>query len=454
MDVRMVAVTDDIASGSVDERLTRRGIAGSFLVAKIVCAAAEEGQPLDTVERLAIAANEATRSFGVAFSGCTLPGADGPLFSIPAGRMAVGLGIHGEPGIAEVPLGSCDDVADVLVDGLFEERPPVQGQRIGVLVNGLGGTSPDELHLVFARVRSRLETAGMVLVAPVVSDLVTSLDMAGVSLSLTYFDKESERLWLAATDSPYFTRGMLAARPLRELPVSLADGQDEQVSKASAVSQQAASIVVRCAERVRNLLRDEEPALGAIDAVAGDGDHGACMARGSAAAAAAAHSVAERGGGAGTALTRAGEAWSDAAGGASGALWGAGLVAAGRVVKDEEMPSAATVANAARAFQDVILSRGGAQVGDKTMVDAVVPFVAALERVTGSGDPLLIAWQAAADEATTAAGETANIVARMGRARTHGVRSLGTPDAGAVSFALVVSAIGPDFNSGPNSQSS
>lgn len=443
-DVRLVAVTDDIASGSPRERESRRGIAGSFLVAKIVGAAAAQGQTLDTVEQVAVRANEATRSFGVALSGCTLPGAAGPLFTVPAGRMAVGLGIHGEPGIDEVPLGTADNVADVLVDGLFAERSPATGQRVAVLVNGLGTVSPDELHLVFDRVATRLEQAGMVPVAPVVSELVTSLDMAGVSLSLTYLDQELERLWLAPADAAYFTRGPVADRRRRSIPATApagAPGDDEPTPPASESSRAVAAALTGHLDRVAGLLRTEQTRLGAIDAVAGDGDHGACMARGSAGAARAAHEAAERGAGAGTLLARAAAAWSDEAGGASGALWGAGLAAAAGVLGDQGSPSAETILAASHAFLDTIVSRGGAEVGDKTMVDAIVPFVAGLERSIGAGEPLAKAWAAAAAQASAAAEQTATFVARRGRSRTHGEHSLGTPDAGATSFALVVSVV-------------
>ncbi len=442
VDVRLVAVTDDIASGSSADRGLRRGIAGSFLVMKMVGAAAEEGRSLDAVAAVAAAANEATRSFGVALSGCTLPGADAPLFTVPAGRMAVGLGIHGEPGIDEVALGSAADVADVLVDGLFAERAPVAGQRIAVLVNGLGTTSPDELHLVFSRVRERCEAAGMVLVAPVVDELVTSLDMAGVSLSLTYLSDELERLWLAPADAPSFSRGAIEHRGRRTVPVEHSQERAVRaVPVASSRSRTAAAELRDRATVVAELLHAQEGHLGAIDAVAGDGDHGACMVRGADAAATAAQALLVRGAGAGTLLSGAAAAWSDAAGGTSGALWGAGLAAAGDVLGDKDAPDGPTVVAAVRAFRDAVVRRGGAQMGDKTMVDAIVPFVEALELGVSRGVGLREAWASAATRAMTAAQHTADFAARRGRARTHGAHSLGTPDAGATSFALVVSEL-------------
>lgn len=442
VDVRMVPIADDIASGSTAERASRRGIAGSFLAIKMVGAAAEEGQPLDAVQRVAVAANEATRSFGVAFSGCTLPGADAPLFTVPEGRMAVGLGIHGEPGISETPLGTAADVADLLVDGLFTERAPVPGQKVAVLVNGLGTTSPDELYVVFARVKERLEDAGMRLSAPVVSELVTSLDMAGVSLSLGYLDDELERLWLAPADTAYFSRGTVGTRKRRELtPAGPGSESLATVPLATTASRAVAAALAGMAGRVSNLLRSQEASLGAIDAVAGDGDHGACMVRGATAAATEAEALVVRGAGAGTLLARMATSWSDAAGGTSGALWGAGLAAASTVVGDEAVPDPSTIAKAARAFREAVHARGGAEPGDKTMVDAIVPFVDTLERGVGAGLPLAEAWISAAHDAVAAAERTASLVARRGRSRTHGARSLGTPDAGATSFALIVGTV-------------
>jgi dihydroxyacetone kinase len=366
------------------------------------------------------------------------------LFEVPAGKVAVGLGIHGEPGVGQTQLVDASGAADVLVEGLFAERRSVAGQRVAVLVNGLGTTIADELYLVFRRVRERFEDAGLVMVRPVVGDLVTSLDMAGVSLSVMYLTDELERLWLAPADSACFSRGRIGVRGPRKTRTSVAERQSGGlvIPDASAVSREFAGGVAAWFESVAGLLADREESLGDIDRVAGDGDHGAGMRRGSAGAARAAQDAAGLGAGVGTVLGLAARAWADAAGGASGALWGAGLTAAGRLVGDRDAPDAGVVVLAARAFADEIMTRGGARVGDKTMVDAVVPFVDALERHVAAGFGLGRAWQAAAVEAAGAAAGTADFAAKVGRARTHGEGSLGTPDAGATSFALVVARLG------------
>jgi dihydroxyacetone kinase len=440
IDVRMRAVTDDIVSGTSEQHLQRRGIAGAFIVHKIAGAAAEEGLSLDEVERVFVKANAATRSFGVAFGACTLPGADDPLFVVPEGRMAVGLGIHGEPGIDEVDVTTADSATDILMDGLFAERAPAAGQRVAVLVNGLGGTKYDELAVVYRRVAQRLVAVGMTPVTPVVGELVTSLDMEGFSVTLTYLDDELERLWLAPADIVSFSRGQVAPGELRTAPVAGLGESVGEIPPASEASQALAQALAGIAGKVAAAMAAAEKLLGDIDAVAGDGDHGVGMNKGAGAAAVAAQTAAEKGAGLGTTLSAAGHAWSDIAGGTSGALWGAGLVAAGQSLGDEQDLSAAALAAAATAYRDTVLERGGASVGEKTMVDALVPFVDTLLAELAAGD-VSGAWKAAAAAANAAAEQTAEYGATRGRAKLHGDRSVGTPDPGAKSFAMVVGAV-------------
>jgi dihydroxyacetone kinase len=164
------------------------------------------------------------------------------------------------------------------------------------------------------------------------------------------------------------------------------------------------------------------------------------MQRGSTAADAAAQDAAARGAGAGSVLAIAGDAWSDKAGGTSGAIWGAALEALGRVLGDTSRPTATTVADAVHAAAEAVLAFGAVP-GDKTMVDALVPFDEVLTARTAAGDDLVTAWSAASAAATTAADATADLLPRMGRARTHGEDAVGTPDAGAISFALITAAV-------------
>ena len=175
-DVRIVYVTDDVASAPPEEAEKRRGIAGTFTVYKIAGAAAENGADLDEVERLMRAANAATYSFGVAFAGCTMPGSDQPLFTVQAGQMDFGLGIHGEPGISSATWMPARKLASSLVDAVLAERPDGVSGRAAVLLNGLGATKYEELFVLWGEVTGLLEGAGVTLVQPEVGELVTSLD--------------------------------------------------------------------------------------------------------------------------------------------------------------------------------------------------------------------------------------------------------------------------------------
>ncbi|MBF0697732.1 dihydroxyacetone kinase family protein [Actinomyces bowdenii] len=440
IDTRCVLVTDDIASAGPQEHLKRRGIAGDLPVFKVTAAACEEGRSLDEVIEVFNRVNDRTRSFGVAFEGCTLPGAPEPLFRVEPGTMGVGLGIHGEPGIRDAELGTADDVARLLVEGLLEDRPRDAGRRVVPIVNGLGATKYEELFVVWNDIRTRLLDAGLEVVDPQVGEFVTSLDMAGLSLTLVWLDEVIEPLWLAPCDTPAFRRGSVAVVELDDTELPQQAEAVVVTAEGSPQSRRIAAGAVRALEAISAVLADRQAELGRLDSVAGDGDHGIGMARGSAAAASEAAAVAGQGAGASTTLTAAGASWSASAGGTSGALWGAVLTAFGAALGDEAPYGPERIVAAARACLDAVRRLGGAEPGDKTMVDAMAPFVEAL---AASDRPLPEAWQEAVAAAEEGARATEGIVARVGRARPLGEKSLGTPDPGAVSFVEVARAVGP-----------
>lgn len=433
-----LVVTDDIASGGKDELAKRRGIAGDFPIFKIAGAAAEAGLGFDEVKRVFGKANAATRSFGVAFAGCTLPGAAGPLFTVPAGRMGIGLGIHGEPGVDEADLGTAAEVAKTLVDGLLDERPAGADGRVIAIVNGLGSTKYEELFVVTASVVEQLDAAGVECVDVEAGEFVTSLDMAGISLTLVWADDELLGYWDAPCDSPAYRKGSVGQVDRDDTALSQEAAAVEVAVQGSAESQRVAATIVGLLDDVAEALEDAKEDLGRLDSVAGDGDHGAGMATGAKAAAAAARDVAERGAGASTTLAAAGDAWSDHAGGTSGALWGALLTAIGSVLGDTAAPTAGTVTDGLRAALAAVQRLGGAQVGDKTLVDALHPLVEAFAAADGS---LAVKAAAGAQAAESGAASTSALVAKLGRARPLGQKSVGTPDPGAVSLAKVAAVI-------------
>ncbi|MGW7515278.1 dihydroxyacetone kinase family protein [Streptomyces sp. NPDC054796] len=446
-----LAVTDDVSSADASEPERRRGVAGDLTVFKTAAAAAEQGLALDEVVRLARLANARTRSFGIAFSGCTLPGAEAPLFEVPEGRMAVGLGIHGEPGLGEREVPSADEAAGLLVSTLLSELPDgvaaPRGQRAAVLLNGLGSVKYEELFVVYRRVAALLEEAGVEAVDPEVGELVTSFDMAGVSLTLCWLDDELEPLWRAPADAPAYRKGSVApagsgnGAGVGAGAAPVAVPATEPVPGASDASRRAARTALAALEATARTVAGQEEELGRIDAVAGDGDHGIGMRRGSSAAYEAGREALGQGAGAGTLLQRAADAWADRAGGTSGALWGVVLRAFGTAFGDQEAPAPGTVGDAAAEASAAVRRLGGAEVGDKTMVDVLVPFAETLGKGVAEGRALTVAWDDAATAAERAAEATAELLPRMGRARPHAEKSLGTPDAGAVSLALIARAV-------------
>lgn len=441
VDVRIVTVTDDIASDTAENHRSRRGIAGDLPVFKIAGAAIEAGADLDEAERVAWKANDATLSYGVAFDGCTLPGAAQPLFHVEQGKMAVGLGIHGEPGVKDLDMGSASEVADLLFDGIIAEAPEGHSGRVAVLVNGLGTVKYEELFVVYSRIAERLEENGLTSVRPEVGEMVTSLDMAGLSLTLVFLDDELERYWTAPVDTPAYRRGApqdllaLSQRPARQ---NFFVPGEEPVPEASMESQQSAKSLQQVLELFEKTVREHEDELGQLDAVAGDGDHGQGMVLGATGAVKAGQAALQRGAGARTVLVHAGTAWAESAGGTSGALWGAALTAAGSAFFDDrqtdENQKLSALTNAVEALQRL----GGAELGDKTMMDAALPFAQSLKNASAEGRPFLEALGTAAKDATDAAAATADLTARLGRSRVLGEKSLGTPDPGATSFALLM----------------
>lgn len=444
IDCELLAVTDDISSAALSEREKRRGVAGDLAVFKVAAAAAEAGCSLAEVARLARYANHRTRSLGVAFSGCTLPGATQPLFSVAHGTMALGMGIHGEPGIRECDIPAADSLAELFVSSLMKECPEEisqrQGQRVAPILNGLGSVKYEELFVVYRRVAQLLTAEGLVVVEPEVGEFVTSFNMAGASLTLLWLDDELETLWRAPANAPAFRKGsVLKAEPLDAAAQNLPEV--DIVPVASAASRQASRCVLSVITAIAEVIEEHAAELGRIDAVAGDGDHGIGMVRGSLGALEKAREMQQRQAGAGTLLCRAADAWADQAGGTSGALWGVLLTAIGTALGDETSPDARRVALGVRHAKEGIMHFGKAKPGDKTMVDVLVPFSDRLTERVAAGDTLTDAWAVASRQATQSASETAQLLPKMGRARPLAEKSLGTPDAGAVSLALIVNKV-------------
>jgi dihydroxyacetone kinase-like protein len=198
IDMREVRVSDDVASAPKGDAAKRRGIAGDIMVFKCAGAAAEEGRPLDEVERVATSANVATRSMGVALSACEVPGSGRPTFELADDEMEIGMGVHGEPGITRGPLRPADEVAGVLIDTILADVENGARGDVALLVNGLGATAYVDQHILFRAARRALEAKGLHVVRGYVGEFITSLEMAGASITVTLLDDEL----LALLDAP------------------------------------------------------------------------------------------------------------------------------------------------------------------------------------------------------------------------------------------------------------
>lgn len=438
-----LVVTDDVLSAPPGEEHRRRGLVGDFVVLRALAGAAAEGRPFDDVVAAGARANERTRTVGVAFGGCTFPGAEHPLFEVPAGQMAVGLGIHGEPGLDLIDAVPARELARILLDHLLRDAPAGAGERVAVVVNGLGATTMEELFLLWRDVEEQLGARGLVAVEPEVGELTTSLDMSGLSLTVCWLDDELESWWTAPAYGPGYRKGhverVVGSRTPDEADAT--SGPAQSLPPASDVSRRLAAGAGGVLLAALHAVRDAEQELAAADSVAGDGDHGRGMVRGLEAACARAHEVVAAGAGLGTTVASAGDAWAEQAGGTSGVLWGAALRALGDRLGDDAVPAADDLVDAAAEFARTVRHLGRVELGDKTMLDAIVPAVEAFTESVAQGTSPVPALQHAASVAGTAAERTAALRPRVGRARPLAERSVGHPDPGAVSFALVLRVV-------------
>ncbi|MFF0608769.1 dihydroxyacetone kinase subunit DhaK [Nocardia tengchongensis] len=207
-EVRAVVVNDDVAVQDSLYTAGRRGVGATLILEKMAGAAAEQGRPLAEVARVADTVNARSRSMGMALTSCTVPAVGHPTFELGDGEMEIGIGIHGEPGRRRVPLAPARDVAVLLLDPILADLPFAQGDRVLCFLNGMGGTPLIELYLMFDEVSRILRGHGIHIERSLVGPYVTSLDMAGCSITLTRLDEELTALWDAPVRTPALRWGI------------------------------------------------------------------------------------------------------------------------------------------------------------------------------------------------------------------------------------------------------
>ncbi|WP_250536961.1 dihydroxyacetone kinase subunit DhaK [Caballeronia sp. AZ10_KS36] len=210
IEVKTVVLTDDVASAPKERASDRRGVAGMVFAFKCAGAAAERGGSLEEVARICAKANANCRTMGVGLSPTILPAAGKPTFTLPDGEMEIGIGIHGEPGTHRGALQSADAIAENLMRQILDDLAAPKGSRLALLVNGLGATPLEELYLLYRRAAKIAEGDGLSIAWSYVGEYVTSLEMAGASITVMLLDDELEALLAEPAHSPFFREGTRA----------------------------------------------------------------------------------------------------------------------------------------------------------------------------------------------------------------------------------------------------
>ncbi|WP_321956493.1 dihydroxyacetone kinase family protein [Paraburkholderia bannensis] len=438
--VEVVTVADDVALRAHAEKHQRRGIAGTVLIHKIAGAAAARGASLDVVAATAREAAANLGTMGVALDGCTLPGVAQASFTLADDEIELGLGIHGEKGVERSAPLPADALAETLLVNVLDDLAITRGERVVLLVNGLGATPQMELDIVLRAAYTSLRRREVCVERAWAGTLLSALNMPGCSISLMRVDDSRLALLDAATGAHAWP-GKGCINPTIHLDVSSAPIHEESISKPLDDARAAWAAQVKSAlNDVAQALVQNEARLTELDALAGDGDLGASMHR--AADAAAALSV-DALGTAPQALAALGASLRRAIAGSSGPFYATALLRASRVLADAPEPTPQQWARAWRGAIEAISELGGAKAGDRTMLDALVPAVEAFEEALKNGQASQQALGAAVAAAEHGAQATAHMHPRVGRASYLGKRAIGSPDGGAVAVACWLAALKP-----------
>lgn len=199
-----VLLLDDVASAPSEEADKRRGVAGLLYAYKIAGAAAERGDDLDEVTRIAQKTADSCRSIGMALTSCTIPQAGSPTFEIGDAEMEMGMGIHGEPGIWRDAIKTADEIADEMLSRLLDDMPLIQGDHVSILVNSLGATPAEELYILYRRLKQELDAIGVETMMPLVGRYATSMEMTGATITIVKLDAELESLLAAPAECAFW----------------------------------------------------------------------------------------------------------------------------------------------------------------------------------------------------------------------------------------------------------
>ncbi len=446
--VDYVKVDDDIAVKDSLYTVGKRGVAGTVFVHKLAGAAAERGMELSEVKRIAQKTIKNVRSIGFALTSCTVPAKGTPTFTLEEDEIEYGVGIHGEPGIRREKVLTANKLAARMTEALVQELDAKEA-KAALLINGFGATPLQELYLLNHAVMNELDKKCIKVVKILVGNYMTSIDMAGASISLLKLDDELENLMEDVCDTPALKSSGVDVHHLYQEKVQKKDEVvSYEIETDFSWSQMVNEVITKenliyMVDAMSDCIIRNEVPFCELDSHAGDGDFGMSVAKGFRQLKAEWKDLMKN-------HTQDMGSFLDACsliimehcGGASGPIWGSAFRAAGKLARGRQFVDAKVFADMMQAAVKGIQSTGersfgrGAVIGDKTLIDALIPCADCWSRLAGGCDIKTI-MKEAAQAAVAGADATKEIVARMGRAGTVGERSLGYPDAGAYGLGVI-----------------
>ncbi|GIX57733.1 dihydroxyacetone kinase [Bacillus paranthracis] len=455
IEVDYVKVDDDIAVEDSLYTVGRRGVAGVILVHKIAGAAAEAGMDLGAVKAVAEKAAANVRTIGLALTSCTVPASGSPTFTLAEDEMEYGVGIHGEPGIKREKMLSADKLANRMTNGLMKDLGVKDGEEIALLVNGFGGTPLQELYLFNNAVTRELAARNIKINRVFVGNYMTSIDMAGMSLTVMKLDDDLKTLLSKECNTPAFKVdgpvesveyvNVLEETEEKEVSFELETAEEHAVIKDNVIT---LNNMIYLVDKMSDIIIKNEVPFCELDTHAGDGDFGMSVAKGFKQLKREWHSIVEQENVTiGSFLDGCSMIIMEHCGGASGPIWGGAFRAASKAAGEKRELTVKEFAEMLQAALQGIQLIGersfgrGAVVGDKTLVDALAPCVDSWLASASSEEDMKTAFEKGAEAAVKGAEYTKEIVARMGRAGTVGERSLGYPDAGAHALGVIFTEI-------------
>lgn len=466
--VDAVYVNDDIAVKDSLYTVGRRGVAGTVLVHKCAGACAQQGKELEEVKRVADKVIENVRSFGFAFTSCTVPAAGHPTFEIGDDEMEFGVGIHGEPGRFREKIDYSngkfsDDLARRIVTDLEEDLGLKKGEDVVLLINGFGGTPMQELYILNNSVTKALDADGVNIHRTIVGNFMTSIDMAGASITVLRVDDELKALVDYPVSTPALTWGAAMSEEAdaaleaikaigKALNIAPQEAVKKTAKKVATDSEDDANAVyevvgepkvtetintpafIKIVDKMADVIIENEVPFCEADKM-GDGDFGMSIAKGFKQL--KADWATRKKGDIGQFLVSCSEIIKEYCGGASGPIWGSAFKYAGKSMLGKQEVNLTDIALLFTEANRGVYETGkksfgkGADIGDKTLVDALKPCAIALTKASQEGKNLREGLDLGAKAAHEGAEATKTHVATLGRAGTVGERSIGYPDAGA-----------------------